>query len=69
MLPLFHLSLTEERERGRRWGGVGGEDVGGRWRETVMGAGCLEVGAGAGGWWRSKGSWGLSIFVYAMTLF
>ncbi|MFS8003921.1 hypothetical protein Hanom_Chr13g01219541 [Helianthus anomalus] len=47
-LSLSHLSLTEVRERERRWGG------GGRWRKTMMTVGCSGVGAGAGGWWGSK---------------
>ncbi|KAJ0623212.1 hypothetical protein HanIR_Chr01g0029271 [Helianthus annuus] len=50
LTSLSHLSLTEKRERERRWGGVGGEDVGGRWWEvagkTVMWVGCSGVGAG-----------------------
>ncbi|KAJ0838063.1 hypothetical protein HanRHA438_Chr16g0784901 [Helianthus annuus] len=42
---------------------------GGRWRKTVMGEGCSEVGAGAGGWWGSKGSILFLLFLQSHSLF
>ncbi|KAF5816748.1 hypothetical protein HanXRQr2_Chr03g0137691 [Helianthus annuus] len=34
-MPAAGMPLKCERERGRRWGGVGGEAVGGRWWEVA----------------------------------
>ncbi|KAJ0824263.1 hypothetical protein HanRHA438_Chr17g0790601 [Helianthus annuus] len=70
MLSLSLISLSpEERGKGRRWGGVSGEAIDGRWWETVMGEGCSEVGAGAGGWWGSKGSILFLLFLQSHSLF